>query len=168
MLVAAVCLWLGPADFSGTWTFDRAASSRPGPDGRIVIAPILGEECTAVQDATGLTLTIKAGALNVTAVYRFNGESRNLSPGQAGAAAIPVISRVSWKGNTLVIHSRSTSQVNRQEIVIETTRVLWLDEGGATLVIERTGTPASEVTPSRSVYRRLQGGAQEDSFGGPR
>ena len=38
---------------------------------------------------------------------------------------------------------------------IETRRVLWLDKDG-TLVIERTGTPASEVTPSRSVYTRVR------------
>jgi hypothetical protein len=53
-----------------------------------------------------------------------------------------------------VIVSTSTAIVKGQDVTIETRRVLWLD-GGGNLIIERTGTPASEVTPSRSVYTRI-------------
>jgi hypothetical protein len=32
--------------------------------------------------------------------------------------------------------------------------VIWIDKAGD-LIIERSGTPATQVTPSRSVYRRV-------------
>lgn len=144
----------GKPNFSGTWTFDRARSSEPGPDGRIVIAPILGDECVARQDGAALTLSIKAGARNVTAVYNFEGESRNLSPAGPGEADTLVTSRMSWDGNRLVILSSSTSTVEGRETRVDTKRVIWLDENND-LIIVRTGTPSSQVTPSRSVYRRV-------------
>lgn len=136
-------------DFSGHWTFDRTRSAQPW-NGRIVIAPILGDECVATQTATSFEVAITVGGQRVTAVYNFTGESRNLSPGD-----IPVTSRTSWDGDRLVIVSTSQSIVNGQPVKIETRRVLWLDADG-NLVIERTGTPASEVTPSRSVYARVR------------
>jgi hypothetical protein len=136
-------------DFSGRWTFDRAKSAQPW-NGRIVIAPILGDECVATQDATSLTLAITTGGQHVTAVYLLGGESRNLSPGD-----IPVVSHASWDGERLVISSSSDSVVRGEHVTIETRRVLWLDTDGD-LIIERTGTPASEVTPSRSVYSRVR------------
>ena len=87
-------------DFSGRWIFNRAKSAEPW-NGRIVIAPILGDECVATQDATSLKLAITVGRQKVMAVYNFEGESRNLSPGD-----IPVTSRASWTGDTLVIVSK--------------------------------------------------------------
>ena len=136
-------------DFSGHWTFDRSKSAEPW-NGRIVIAPILGDECVATQDAAALTLAITVGGQKVTAVYNFDGESRNLSPGD-----IPVTSRTSWDGPRLVIVSTSAAVVKGQNVTIETRRVLSLD-GAGHLIIERTGTPASEVTSSRSVYTRAR------------
>jgi hypothetical protein len=136
-------------DFSGRWTFDRSRSAEPW-NGRIVIAPILGDECVATQNASALELVITVGGQKVTAVYNFEGESRNLSPGD-----IPVSSRSSWDGDKLVIVSTSTATVKGQVLTIETRRVLWIDREG-NLIIERTGTPASEVTPSRSVYTRVR------------
>jgi hypothetical protein len=137
------------ADFSGTWTFDRARSAEPW-NGRIVISPILGDQCDATQDAASLKLAITVGGQKVTAVYTFDGESRNLSPGD-----IPVTSRTSWDGVRLVIVSTSAATVKGQDVTIETRRVMWMD-GAGHLIIERTGTPASEVTPSRSVYTRVR------------
>ncbi len=137
-------------DFSGRWTFDRSKSAEPW-NGRIVIAPILGDECVATQTAAALELVITVGGQKVTAVYNFDGQSRNLSPGD-----IPVASRTSWEGEKLVIASTSTATVKGQSLTIETRRVLWIDKNGD-LIIERTGTPASEVTPSRSVYSRRSG-----------
>ena len=136
-------------DFSGSWRFDRARSAQPW-NGRIAIAPLLGDECVATLDATSLKLTITVGGQKVMAVYYFAGESRNLSPGD-----IPVTSRMSWDGRNLVIVSASAAIVNGQDVTIDTRRVLWLDPEG-NLIIERTGTPASEVTPSRSVYTRVR------------
>lgn len=135
-------------DFSGTWTFDRGRSAEPW-NGRIVISPILGDECVATQDATALKLSITVGNQNVTAVYNFAGESRNISPGD-----IPVSSRVSWEGDKLVIVSTSATNLKGQDVSIETRRVLYID-GRGNLIVERTGTPATEVTPSRSVYTRV-------------
>ena len=114
---------------------------------------MLGDPCVASQDAAALTLTMTVGAQKVTAVYRFEGESRNLSPGAPGQPDIPVTSRTSWDGDALVIVSTSTSIAKGVAVTVETRRVLRL-EGEGTLIIERTGTPASEVTPSRSVYSR--------------
>ena len=136
-------------DFSGRWTFDRSKSAEPW-NGRIVIAPILGDECVATQKASALELVISVGGQNVTAVYNFEGESRNISPGD-----IPVTSRTSWDGDRLVVVSTSTATVKGEKLTIETRRVFWIDKDG-NLVIERTGTPASEVTPSRSVYTRVR------------
>jgi hypothetical protein len=115
-----------------------------------VIAPILGDELVVTQTVTSLGLAITVGGQKVTAIYNFAGESRNLSPGD-----IPVTSRTSWDGDKLVIVSTSESNVRGGVIRIETRRVLWLDTEG-NLEIERTGTPASEVTPSRSVYVRVR------------
>jgi hypothetical protein len=136
-------------DFTGRWTFDRAKSAQPW-NGRIVIAPILGDECIATQDATSVKLAITVGGQKVMAVYNFEGESRNMSPGD-----IPVASRTSWDGDGLVIVSTSAAIVRGQAVTIETRRVMRLDVDG-NLIIERTGIPASEVTPSRSVYTRVR------------
>ena len=115
-----------------------------------MIAAILGDHFVATHDATSLKLTITVGADKVMAVYNFEGESRNLSPGD-----IPVTSRTSWDGDRLVIVSTSAATVKGQDVTIETRRVIRLDADG-NLIIERTGTPASEVTPSRSVYIRVR------------
>jgi len=72
-----------------------------------------------------------------------------------GRGDIPVTSRASWSGDTLVIVSTSASSAKGEDLTIETRRVVRLDADG-NLIIERTGTPASEVTPSRSVYTRVR------------
>lgn len=148
-------LWLPavaqpPANFSGAWTFDQAKSlEQPGPDGRVVLAAMLGDEFVAKQDAVALTLTIKAGGETITAVYKLDGtESRNMSPG-----GITVTSRAMWDGPRLIIASSSQGAEKDRPVTIETRRVIWLDASGY-LIVERTGTPASVVTSSRSVYRK--------------
>ena len=47
----------------------------------------------------------------------------------------------------------STSEVNGTPVTTETKRVFWLDTDG-NLILDRSGTPASEVPTMRSVYRR--------------
>lgn len=139
-------------NFSGTWVFDRTKSTQPGPDGRVVVAPMLGDEFDAQQDAKTLALRIKTGALTVDAVYALHGsETRNLSPGAGGQPDIPVLSRASWDGDRLIILSTSKSSERGAEVTVETKRVIWLDDE-SNLIIERTGTPAPLVKPSRSVY----------------
>jgi hypothetical protein len=156
-LLLLVCLTAGTAagrqrpDFSGTWTFDQRKTLKPGPDGRIVLAAMLGDEFVALQTATSLTLRIKVQGEIVVAVYDVTGKaSRNISPGD-----IEVTSRASWDGDRLLIDTESDSTEDGKPVVIRTRRVLSIDEAGD-LIIERSGTPASAVTPSRSVYRRVR------------
>ena len=158
-LLIALCLasLLSPVqprpDFSGAWAFDREKTMQqpPSTDGRLVIAAMLGDEFVASQDPRALHLTIKAMGQTLNVTYNLDGsESRNISPGD-----IPVVSRASWEGNTLVILSTSTSNDKGKTVTIETRRAIWLEKDGS-LVIERTGTPASEVQPSRSIYKRTR------------
>ena len=138
-----------PPNLSGTWTLDAEKTMKPGPDGRIVMAPMLGERVVVAQDATSIKLQISVQGTVVAAAYDLTGaESRNVSPGD-----ITVVSRASWKGDRLIIDSTSESVDQGKPVTVRTTRVLWIDKAGD-LIVERTGTPASVVTPSRSVYRR--------------
>lgn len=140
-------------DFSGAWQFDREKTMKqpPSADGRLVIASMLGDEFVASQDAKALHLTIKAPGQTVNVTYNLDGtESRNISPGD-----IVVTSRAKWEGDRLVILSTSTSNERGKPVTIETRRVMWIDKEG-TLIIERTGKPESEVTPSTSMYKRIR------------
>ena len=155
--VLAVIVQGGP-DFSGRWEFDREKTMRPGPDGRIVLAAMLGDAVVVRQDPKTITFTIEAGGLLVKAVYNLDGsETRNLSPGPPDQPEIPVVSRASWDGKRLVILSKSVATENGVAVTVDSRRVLWIDADG-NLIVERTGTPASLVTPSRSVYRRIKPG----------
>jgi hypothetical protein len=156
--LACACAVSAPAqdrpDFSGTWTADPAKSVRTGSDGKARTALMLGSEFTARQDATTLTLQITAGPLHVTAVYKLDGtESRNSSPGGAGQPDVEVVSRASWEGSKLVIRSTSSAESGGKTVQIESVRTLFIDADG-TLVMDRTGTPASEVPETRSVYKK--------------
>ena len=136
-------------DFSGSWAFDAQKTMTPDKDGRVVLAAMLGEEFTAIQTATSLTLRILNNGQLVVAVYDLTGRSsENVSPGD-----IVVTSRAKWDGDRLLISSTSTSDDKGKQVTVETTRALSIDSAGD-LIIERTGTPKSLVTPSRSVYRR--------------
>jgi len=162
MLLAAVDAGAQPApakarpDFSGTWAFDQVKSAQPGPDGKVMLVAMLGDEFTALQDAVSLSLAIKAGGVRVNATYKLDGtESRNMSPGAFGQPPVEVISRSSWEGDKLVIKSTSVSVLSGKNVPIDTRRVLWIDASGS-LLVERTGTPATEVVPSRSIYRKVK------------
>ncbi len=138
-------------DFSGSWTFDAQKTMAPDKDGRIVLAAMLGEEFTAIQTGTSLTLRILNNGQLVVAVYDLTGRSsENVSPGD-----IVVRSRAKWDGDRLLISSTSTSDDQGKPVTVETTRTLSIDSAGD-VIIERTGSPASLVTPSRSVYRRAK------------
>ena len=157
LLLLCLCAAAVPAqprpDFSGAWEFDREKTMQqpPSADGRLVIAAMLGDEFAASQDGKALHLTIKAMGQTVNVTYNLDGsESKNVSPGD-----IIVLSRARWDGDRLVIGSKSTSNDGGKSVTIETTRTIWLGKDGS-LYIERTGTPASEVTPSTSIYKRVR------------
>lgn len=123
----------------------------PGPDGRIVLAAMLGDDFVALQNRTSLTLRISFQGDLVVAVYDLTGkETENTSPGD-----IRVKSRASWQGDRLVIDSTSEGVEDGKPVTIRTRRVMWLDPAGD-LILERSGTPATQVTASRSVYRRVR------------
>ena len=123
----------------------------PDEKGRVVLAAMLGQEFTAIQDASSLTLRILNNGQLLVAVYDLTGRPvENVSPGD-----IVVTSRAKWDRDRLVITSSSTSDEQGKPVKVETTRVLWIDKAGD-LIIERSGTPESLVTASRSVYRRLR------------
>lgn len=156
-----------PPDFSGRWEFDRDKTMQPGPDGRIVLAAMLGDAVVVRQSAKTITFSIDAGGQLVRAVYNLDGsETRNLSPGPPGEAEIPVTSRASWDGKRLVILSKSVATEKGVAVTVDTRRVLTLDAEG-NLIVERTGTPASLVTPSRSVYRRSKNPSSRWAFATP-
>jgi hypothetical protein len=137
-------------DFSGTWTFDQAKTMRPRPDGRVVLAAMLGDQFVALQNEKTLTLRITFNGEIVVAVYDLTGaETENLSPGD-----IRVRSRASWQDQKLVVDSTSEGADQGIPVTVNTRRTIWIDASGD-LIVERSGTPASVVTPSRSVYRRV-------------
>ncbi len=136
-------------DLSGTWVFNQEKTMQPGPDGKVVLAAMLGERVVVQQTDTAITLRITFQGDVVVAVYDLSGaESKNVSPGD-----ITVLSRASWKGDRLVVDSTSESTHNGKPVTVKTSRVMWIDKAGD-LIVERSGTPASVVTPSRSVYTR--------------
>jgi hypothetical protein len=138
-------------DFSGTWTFDQEKTMQPGADGRIVLAAMLGDRFVALQNDKSLTFRITVQGQTVVAVYDLTGtETENMSPGD-----ITVKSRASWDGDKLVIDSISEGTETGRPVTVRTRRVIWIDKAGD-LIIERSGTPATQVTPSRSVYRRVR------------
>ena len=140
-------------DFSGTWAFDADRSMAPGPNGRIVIAKMLGDQVTVAQDAITLKLTITIGGEEVRAAYKLDG-SATTNVSSEGGQDVAIVSRATWEDRKLVITSTSTSDVKGKPVTIETKRVLWIDEKGG-LILDRSGTPVSEVTPSRSVYKKV-------------
>jgi hypothetical protein len=140
-----------PPDLSGTWVFDQQKTMQPGPDGKIVLAAMLGERVVVQQTGTAITLRITFQGDVVVAVYDLTGaESKNVSPGD-----ISVLSRASWKEGRLVIDSTSESVQAGEPVRVKTTRVLFIDKAGD-LIVERSGSPANVVTPSRSVYTRAR------------
>jgi hypothetical protein len=142
-------------DFSGTWKADPVRSARTGADGKSRTALMLGMECTIKQNANAITLEITAaGPLRVTAVYKLDGsESKNRVPDGPGLPDVEIVSRASWEGSKLVIRSTSAAVTGGKAIQIESVRTLFIDSDG-TLVLERTGTPVSEVPETRSVYKK--------------
>jgi hypothetical protein len=157
--VALACL-VPPAqarpDFSGTWVFDEPSSTQRLPGGRVLVAKLLGDEVTIAQSAKELTLAIRIGTVGVDAVYALDGsESQNLSSEGGGAPDVTVTSRAAWEYNALVIRSTSTSEVQGRPVVTETIRRMWIDAAGR-LILDRSGTPASDVPTSRSVYTRAK------------
>jgi hypothetical protein len=114
---------------------------------------MLGDRVMVAQDAATLKFSITFMGAQVLAEYKLDGSaSTNIS--SDGGKDVPVISHVSWEGDKLIIMSTSTSDVKGAQVTIETKRVIWIDDKGG-LIVDRSGTPLTEVTPSRSVYKKV-------------
>jgi hypothetical protein len=151
--------WSAPArpDFSGTWVFDAARSGTADANGRVTIARLLGDEVVITENERAITFAISIGGDHVTATYALDGSaSTNMSPDGPGRPDVAVVSRARWDGDTLVITSTSTSTVDGVPITIVSKRVFSIDKTGS-LVLDRSGTPASEVPTSRSYYTKKTG-----------
>jgi len=143
-------------DFSGTWSFDEARSTQTLPGGRKVIAKLLGDEVTIRQSPSEMQLSIRIGEAHVDAVYALDGSaSLNQSSEGSGRPDVTVMSRAAWEDGKLVIRSTSTTEALGRPVTTETRRVFWIDSDGS-LILDRSGTPASEVPTSRSVYHRAR------------
>jgi hypothetical protein len=140
-------------DFSGTWIYDSSSFTDAGRGRGTALAKLLGDEVTITQTDKEMRLVIRLSGATIPAVYAIDGsESRNLSS-ERGKPDVTVTSKASWEDGKLIVRSTSASDVNGATVTTETKRVFWIDAAG-NLVLERSGTPVSEVPATRSVYRR--------------
>ena len=108
----------------------------------------LGQEFTAKQDASSLTISRDQGGQPVTATYKLDGsESKNTVPGRNGAQE--QVSKTMWMGNKLMI----TTTVNVGGNNVEQSRTLSLD--GGNLVIEQS-QPGRDGGAPQTQKARLQ------------
>ena len=139
-------------DFSGTWTHDSKASTA-GPLG---VAAMLGSRFTAKQDAKTLTLDISSPVGPVHAVYNLDGSpSKIVMPGAAGEPGEMIVSLAAWEADRLVITTKSEETLDGRTVEMVTRRVISIGADGS-LTLERSGTPASLVPTSKSVYRKAK------------
>jgi len=139
-------------DFSGQWVLDL----QPAPGAKGSPGAMLGGSFTAKQDAKVLTLTIEAYGRTVVAAYNLDGsDSKLMSPTGPGQPDEAIISHATWEGDRLVIKTTTIETVEGKSVEMTTRRVMWIDSRGV-LLLERTGTPLSMVTPSTSAYRRVK------------
>jgi hypothetical protein len=117
---------------------------------------MLGGNFTAKQDDKVLTLTIEAYGRTVVAAYNLDGsDSKLMSPMGPGQPDEAIVSHATWEGDRLVIKTTTIETADGKPVEMTTRRVMWIDSRGE-LLLERTGTPPSMVTPSTSAYRRVK------------
>jgi hypothetical protein len=108
-----------------------------------------GQEFTAKQDGTSLTITRQQGGQDVTAVYKLDGsESKNTVAGRGGQQE--QVSTAKWDGSKLVI----TTKLDFGGNTVEQVRSLSMD--AFNLVIEQTqpGRDGGAPTTSKVVYKK--------------
>jgi hypothetical protein len=139
-------------DFSGQWVLDL----QPAPGAKSVPGAMLGQSFTATQNDKVLTLTIEAYGRTIVAAYNLDGsDSKLMSPTSPGQPDEAIISHATWEGDRLVIKTTTMETVDNKPVEMTTRRVMWIDARGV-LLLERTGTPPSLVSPSTSAYRRVK------------
>jgi hypothetical protein len=149
-------------NFAGKWVMDPAsapaapAGGGPGGGGgggrgggRGGGGLGFGQEFTATQDATTLTIMRMQGDQTVTAVYKLDGsESKNMVAGRGGQQE--QVSKAAWEGDKLSI----TTSLNFGGNAAEQKRVISLE--GGNLVIEQTnpGFGGGGPTTTKVVYKK--------------
>ena len=163
-LVVAVVLMFGAAaslaaqakpDFSGKWVMDPASAPAPpagaggggggGRGGGRGGGAGFGQEFTAAQDATTLTITRMQGDQTVTAAYKLDGsESKNTVAGRGGQQE--QVSKATWDGARLVIVTTTQAGEQRRTISME----------GGNMVIETSqpGRDGGAPTTAKLVYKK--------------
>lgn len=167
-LIVAVVLMFGAAaslaaqakpDFSGKWVMDPASAPAP-PAG----APAggggggrgggrggggFGQEFTAKQDATTLTVMQMQGGQEVTLTYKLDGsESKNTVGGRGGPQE--QVSKAAWDGSKLVI----TTQLNFGGNTVEQKRTLSMEGGNLVIETVQPGRDGGPGTPTKLVYKK--------------
>ena len=168
-LVVAVVLMFGAAaslaaqakpDFSGNWTLDPASAPAPpagggggggggrGGGGRGGGAGF-GQEFTAKQDASTLTISRDQGGNPVTATYKLDGsESKNTVTGRNGQQE--QVSKTMWMGNKLMI----TTTINAGGNNIEQSRTLSLEGGNLVVEQSQPGRDGGAPQTQKLVYKK--------------
>ena len=147
-------------DFSGNWTLDPASAPAPpagggggggggrGGGGRGGGAGF-GQEFTAKQDASTLTISRDQGGNPVTATYKLDGsESKNTVTGRNGAQE--QVSKTMWMGSKLMI----TTTVNFGGNNVEQSRTLSLDGGNLVVEQSQPGRDGGAPQTQKLVYKK--------------
>jgi hypothetical protein len=148
-------------DFSGKWTLDPASAPAPaqappaggggggrGGGGRGGGGGF-GQEFTAKQDASTLTISRVQGDQTVTATYKLDGsESKNTVAGRGGQQE--QVSKTMWMGNKLMI----TTTLDFGGNTVEQSQTLSLE--GGNLVVERSqpGRDGGAPQTTKQVYKK--------------
>jgi hypothetical protein len=142
-------------DLSGTWTTDAAAAPAAAAGGggrgggRGGGGQGFGQQFTAKQDASTLTITRMQGDQTVTATYNLDGsESKNMVAGRGGQQE--QVSKAMWEGNRLVI----TTTVNFGGNPVEQRRVLSMEGGNLVVEMTNPGRGGGEPTTTKVVYTK--------------
>jgi hypothetical protein len=148
-------------DFSGMWTMDPASAPAPPAGGggggggggrgggRGGGGAGFGQQFTATQNASTLTISRMQGDQTVTATYKLDGsESKNTVQGRGGAQE--QVSKAAWQGSKLVI----TTTLDFGGNTVEQKRTLSME--GGNLVIEQAnpGRGGGEPTVTKLVYKK--------------
>jgi hypothetical protein len=148
-------------DFSGKWTLDPASAPAPpaggggggggggrGGGGRGGGAGF-GQEFTAKQDASTLTISRDQGGNPVTATYKLDGsESKNTVTGRNGQQE--QVSKTMWMGNKLMI----TTTINAGGNNIEQSRTLSLEGGNLVVEQSQPGRDGGAPQTQKLVYKK--------------
>jgi hypothetical protein len=146
-------------DFSGKWTVDPASAPAPpaggggggggGGRGGGRGGAGFGQEFTAKQDASALTITRDQGGQSVTATYKLDGsESKNTVAGRNGQQE--QVSKAMWMGNKLMI----TTTVNFGGNNVEQTRTLSMEGGNLVIEQSQPGRDGGAPQTQKLVYKK--------------